>query len=116
MVFNKHREKEASRGGLTEVCSKIPSRRVTRPNDELISQKSSRCSTFRPQPHRQPLLFDAQISLRKYPLTGKNSPPILSPLKASSYQTWETKGGPVFFPSMHLCKRLFEKLDFKAIN
>jgi len=51
---------------------------VTRPKGELISQKSGRCSTFLSQPHRQPLLFDA-----KYPLTSKNSLPILPLLESN---------------------------------
>jgi len=48
----------------------MPSCRVTRPKDELISYKSGSFSTFLSQPHRQSLLFDAKISLdkQKHPL------------------------------------------------
>jgi len=50
---------------------------VTRPKGELISQKSGRCSTFLSQPHRQPLLFDAKISLDRQ----KQPPYTLTPRK-----------------------------------
>ncbi len=50
----------------------MPPCRVTRPKGELISQKSGHQSTFLTKSHRHPLLFDAN-----YPLTSKNSPPIL---------------------------------------
>jgi hypothetical protein len=66
-----------------EVCLnsvKKPLWQVNRSNGQSVSQKSSHCSTFFSQPHRQPLLFDA-----KDPLTSKNSPPILRPSKAMSY-------------------------------
>jgi hypothetical protein len=49
---------------------------------ELISQKSGRCSTFRSQPHRQPLILDA-----KYPLTRENSPPILRAVRSNTLST-----------------------------
>jgi hypothetical protein len=52
---------------------------VTRPKGDLIFQKSGRRSTFLTQPHRQPLLFDV-----KYPLTSKNTPPILPTIKSNA--------------------------------
>jgi hypothetical protein len=45
---------------------------MARPKDELISQKSGHRATSIFQSHRYALFFDV-----KYPLTGKNSPPIL---------------------------------------
>jgi hypothetical protein len=57
----------------------MPSCRVTRPQDELISQKSGPRSTFLTQPHRQPLFFDAQ-----YLLTSKNSLPILPAIESNA--------------------------------
>jgi hypothetical protein len=56
----------------------MPSRRVTRPKGEPISQKSGRRSTFLTQSRRHPLFFD-----EKYPLTGKNTPPILRCAKSN---------------------------------
>jgi len=38
----------------------MPSYRVKRSKDEMISQKSGRQSIFLTLPHRQPLLFDAK--------------------------------------------------------
>jgi len=72
-------EKDACRRGLPALCSKLPSWRATLPKGKLISQKGGQRFTSLSQPHRQPLLFDAQ-----YALTNKNSNPIL-PLKAMSY-------------------------------
>jgi len=46
--------KKAGRRGLFELYSKMPSCRVTRPKDELISQKSGHQSTFLTKSHRHP--------------------------------------------------------------
>jgi hypothetical protein len=57
----------------------MPSCRVTRPKGELISQKSGHRSIFITQLHRQPLLFDAGISIDK-----QKQPPYTSATKAIS--------------------------------
>jgi hypothetical protein len=51
---------------------------VIRPKGDLIFQKSGRCYTSLSQSYRQPLLFDG-----KYPLTDKNSPPILPTVESN---------------------------------
>jgi hypothetical protein len=71
---------------------------VTRPKGDLISQKGRRRSTSLSQLHRQPLLFDA-----RYPLTSKNSPPILPSIESN---TLSNKGS---FTARDMIKR--EVLD-----
>ena len=80
MLISMHNasSKKACRGDLSEICPTMPSCRVTRPKCGMISQKSGHRSTSLLQSHRQPPVFDA-----KYPLTSKNSSPMLHPWKSN---------------------------------
>jgi hypothetical protein len=79
---------------------------VTRPKGELISQKGGRRSTSLSQSHRQPLLFDA-----RYPLTSKNSPPILPSIEGN---TLSNKGS---FTARDMVKReVLDKVVIADLN
>jgi hypothetical protein len=58
----------------------MPSCRVTRPQDELISQKIGRRPIFSPQPHRKPLFVGA----RYLGLTRKSITPILKVIESDA--------------------------------
>jgi hypothetical protein len=58
---------------------------VTQPKGELISQKGGRRPTSLSQSHRQSLFFNAkQMQDAIYPLTSKNSPPILPSIESNA--------------------------------
>jgi hypothetical protein len=75
----------------------MPFLRVTRPKGKPISQNDSRCSTSLSQPHCQPQLFDAN-----YPLTSKNSPPILPSIESNVLSKLFMLGCLALFPGKQL--------------
>jgi len=70
---------------LVSAKAGMPSFRVTRPKDGMISQKSGHRSIFLTLSHRQPLLFDAKL-IENIHLQAKTATLYFHHRKTMSYQ------------------------------